>query len=203
VVLTFEKSESNKKDRYYVPASSLHMLHNSRNLHISLPLREKQPECRYTTQTRRIDLLDLFFNPLLALLILFLECEIFDLGTASTIGGSSSNRDASPGIERYHAGVLSVERSIVDEGRDDRRNDWIWGRNGSVDRDVLAMRDSAAILMVIAIEGGENLREVMIRGVGRMNQDDSCSRLQSKQAPPKFVARYNMSLSAHTLLSTG
>jgi hypothetical protein len=173
MVLTFEKSESNKKDRYYVPTSSLHMLHNSRNLHISLPLREKQPECRYTTQTRRIDLLDLFFNPLLALLILFLECEIFDLGTASTIGGSNSSKDARPGIERYHAGVLSVERSIVDEGRDDRRNDWIWGRKGSVDRDVLAMRDSAAILMVIAIEGGDNLREVMIRGVGRMNQDDS------------------------------
>jgi hypothetical protein len=75
------------------------------------------------TQTRRIDLLDLFFNPLLALLILFLECEIFDLGTASTMGGSNSSRDARPGIERYHAGVLSVERSIVDEGRDDRRND--------------------------------------------------------------------------------
>ena len=75
------------------------------------------------TQLRKNDLLDLFFNPLLALLILFLECEIFDLGTASTIGGSSSSRDASPGIERYHAGVLSVERSIVDEGRDDRRND--------------------------------------------------------------------------------
>jgi hypothetical protein len=73
--------------------------------------------------TRRNDLLDLFFNPLLALLILFLECEIFDLGTASTIGGSNSSRDARPGIERYHAGVLSVERSIVDEGRDDRRND--------------------------------------------------------------------------------
>jgi len=60
------------------------------------------------TQTIMIDLLDLFFNPLLALLILFLECEIFDLGTASTMGGSSSNKDARPGIERYHAGVLSV-----------------------------------------------------------------------------------------------
>jgi len=75
------------------------------------------------SQITRIDLLDLFFNPLLALLILFLECEIFDLGTASTIGGSSSSRDARPGTERYHAGVLSVERSIVDCGRDDRRND--------------------------------------------------------------------------------
>lgn len=74
-------------------------------------------------QNRRKDLLDLFFNPLLALLILFLECEIFDLGTASTIGGSSSSKDARPGMERYHAGVLNVERSIVDEGRDDRRND--------------------------------------------------------------------------------
>ena len=101
------------------------------------------------SQNRRKDLLDLFFNPLLALLILFLECEIFDLGTASTIGGSSSNKDARPGIERYHAGVLSVERSIVDCGRDDRRNDWIWGRKESVDRDELAMRESAAILSLI------------------------------------------------------
>jgi hypothetical protein len=35
------------------------------------------------------------------------------------------------------------------------------------------MRDSAAIFMVIAIEGGENLRDVMTIGVGRINQDDS------------------------------
>jgi len=157
-----------------VPASSLHMLHNSRNLHIRLPLRENSPNVDTPhSQNRYKDSLDLFFNPLLALLILFLECEIFDLGTASTIGGSSSRRDARPGIERYHAGVLSVERSIVDEGRDDRRKDWIWGRKGSVDRDVLATRDSAAILMVIGIEGSENLLEVMIRCVDRMNQDDS------------------------------
>jgi hypothetical protein len=69
------------------------------------------------------------------------------------------------------------------------------------------MRDSAAILMVIAIEGGENLREVMIRGVGRMNQDDSivAQGYSQNKAPPKFVARCNVSLSAHTLtlLSTG
>jgi hypothetical protein len=107
-----------------VPTSSLHMLHNSRSLPVSLPLSELSPNVGIQhTQTRRIDLLDLFFNPLLALLILFLECEIFDLGTASTMGGSNSSRDARPGIERYHAGVLSVERSIVEEGRDDRRND--------------------------------------------------------------------------------
>jgi hypothetical protein len=122
-VLTFEKSESNKKDRYYVPTSFHHMLHNSKSLHISLAS-VCSPDTRVPyIQRRTSDLLDLFFNPLLALLILFLECEIFDLGTASTMGGSSSSRDASPGIERYHAGVLSVERSIVDEGRDDRRND--------------------------------------------------------------------------------
>jgi hypothetical protein len=67
----------------------------------------------------------LFFNPLLALLILFLECEILDFGTASTIGGSSSSNEARPGIERYHAGVLSVERKMGEEdvGIDDRRND--------------------------------------------------------------------------------
>lgn len=39
------------------------------------------------------------------------------------MGGRSSSKDARPGIERYHAGVLSVERSIVVDGRDDRRND--------------------------------------------------------------------------------
>jgi hypothetical protein len=76
-------------------------------------------------------------------------------------------------MERYHAGVLMVERCIVGEGRDDRRNDWIWGRKGSVDRDVLAMRDSAAILLLIAKDCDDNIRGVMIRGVGKMNQDDS------------------------------
>jgi hypothetical protein len=43
------------------------------------------------------------------------------------------------------------------------------------------MRDSAAILMVIAIEGGENLRNVMTRGVGRTNQDDSIVALSEGQ----------------------
>jgi hypothetical protein len=76
-------------------------------------------------------------------------------------------------MERYHAGVLSVERSIVDEGRDDRRNDWIWGRKGSVDRDVLAMRDSAAILLSIVGVGGGYLSRVTVRGIDEMNQDDS------------------------------
>jgi hypothetical protein len=33
-------------------------------------------------------------------------------------------------------------------GRVDRKKDWTWGRNGRVDRDVLAMRDSAVILRV-------------------------------------------------------
>ena len=37
----------------------------------------------------------------------------------------------------------------MDCGRDDRRNDWIWGRKESVDRDELAMRESAAILSLI------------------------------------------------------
>lgn len=73
--------------------------------------------------SERLDLLDLFFNPLFALLILFLECEIFDFGTASTMGGNSSSKDARPGMDRYHAGVAIVERKIAGVGKEDRRKD--------------------------------------------------------------------------------
>jgi hypothetical protein len=61
----------------------------------------------------------LFFNPLFALLILFLECEIFDLGTASTMGGKSSNKEARPGMERYHGDVRVPGRARADESVDD------------------------------------------------------------------------------------
>ena len=38
------------------------------------------------------------FRPLFALLIAFLECEVFFLGTARSHGGSSSRRDGSEGM---------------------------------------------------------------------------------------------------------
>jgi hypothetical protein len=157
MILTFEKFGNNKKDRCCVLASYHHMPHSLR----SLPCQNK-----YSTDIgaglayinpEGNDLLDLFFNPLFALLILFLECEIFDLGTASTIGGNRSNKDARPGMDRYHAGVASEERRMGvdrDAGREDRRNDWIWGRKGRVDRDELAMRDRAVIVAVILCWSG-------------------------------------------------
>jgi hypothetical protein len=101
--------------------------------------------CIFTT-----DSLDLFFNPLFALLILFLECEIFDLGTASTIGGSNSSNEAKPGMDRYHGAEVKADLRIGVEawGRDDRRKDWIWGKKGMVVREELAIRDRAVMLRV-------------------------------------------------------
>jgi len=112
-----------------VLVSFLRMPRNLKSLLVSLPLDIFSAPHGYIQTTVlhgsvRLDLLDLFFNPLFALLILFLECEIFDFGTASTMGGNSSSKDARPGMDRYHAGVAIVERKIAGVGKEDRRKDW-------------------------------------------------------------------------------
>lgn len=82
--------------------------------------------------------------------MLFLECEIFDFGTARTTGGNNSSSDANPGIDRYHgADVMDdLRMGVEDKGRDDRRKDWIRGKKGVVVRDEEAIRDRAVIVRV-------------------------------------------------------
>jgi hypothetical protein len=121
------------------------MPHTARNLDIaSASLSD------YRSNPKELDSLDLFFNPLFALLILFRECEIFDLGTAITIGGRSSSKDAKPGMERYHGADAAVAESAK-RGRaaEDRKIDGSdsWGRKGRVTLDELAMRDRAVMLV--------------------------------------------------------
>ena len=43
------------------------------------------------------------FKPLFALLIAFLECEVFFFGTASSHGGKSSRSDGKEGIAQVNA----------------------------------------------------------------------------------------------------
>jgi len=109
------------------------------------------PEGKMAHEARtRLHLLDLFFNPLFALLILFLECDILDFGTASTIGGSSSSSDAKPGIDRYQGAdvIADLRMGVEDRGSDDRRKDWIRGKKGVAVRDEEAIRDRAVIVRV-------------------------------------------------------
>jgi hypothetical protein len=63
----------------------------------------------------RLDLLDLFFNPLLADLILFLECDTFDFGTARSIGGNSSASVSSIGASDRLQGVVGRSSDRVVE----------------------------------------------------------------------------------------
>ena len=101
------------------------------------------------------DVLDLFFNPLLALLMLFLECVTLCFGTAKTIGGSSSRRDARAGMAKYHGlcWVVDAKESIreVNDVWRVEAVEAVRGREtkGKVDRDVLAMRDKAVIFVVV------------------------------------------------------
>lgn len=58
------------------------------------------------TKTRWEHALVLFFNPLFALLILFLECDTLLFGTASKIGGNNSASESSNGIrDKLHGAV--------------------------------------------------------------------------------------------------
>lgn len=55
-------------------------------------------------------LLCLSFNPLLALLIAFLECEVFFFGTASNHGGKSSSKEGSEGMAQEN-GLGAVKKA--------------------------------------------------------------------------------------------
>lgn len=105
---------------------------------------------------RGVNILDLFFNPLLALLMLFLECVTLCFGTAKTTGGRSSKRDAKAGMARYHGlswVVVANEsiRAVKDVRRvvDDPRGR---GMKGRVDREVLAMSDRAVMIVGACFE---------------------------------------------------
>lgn len=77
------------------------------------------------------DVLDLFLNPLLALLILFLECVTLDFGTAKTIGGRSSSKDARPGIAKYHGlGWVADAKEESMRAESDRVVEGLKGRRG-------------------------------------------------------------------------
>jgi hypothetical protein len=54
----------------------------------------------------------LFFNPLFALLILFLECVTLCFGTARRMGGSSSSSEDKPGRKVYH-GAVPAEAAMM------------------------------------------------------------------------------------------
>ena len=51
----------------------------------------------YTSLPHFLDSLSLSCNPLFALLIRFLECDVFFFGTANSHGGKSSSKDSRPG----------------------------------------------------------------------------------------------------------
>jgi hypothetical protein len=97
----------------------------------------------------------LFFNPLVALLILFLECDVLDFGAANRNGGNSSaNNDPNvlDGVSYVSFTLSSVALTDEEDAEDDAGRRAV--RAGSAGRCVLIKveieREMLACGMVIA-----------------------------------------------------